>query len=85
MLGYSYIDTEDPISIPPPKVNGGLYVGEPAQQGAGWANIPVHPDPVTYSKQTMVPHQIPSYTRPGNNTVDSPYHEAKNNLVCRKS
>ncbi len=81
MLGYSYIDPT-PVTIPERSINGGLYTGQKFIEGAPWANVPVEPDVVPLSKNLQSANpppraapMLPSYTRPGNNQVNSPYHE----------
>lgn len=81
MLGYSYIDWQGPVEAPEPSLNGGLFTGAPFKPGAPWGNIPVKPDAVSLSQNLKTANppprameMLPSYTRPGNNHVDSPYH-----------
>jgi hypothetical protein len=95
-IAYSYIDWKGPIAPPPRKVNGGLYTGEPFAKEAKWGNVPVIPEAHVYAQNLESANpppygaaQIPSYTRPGNNYVEQPYHEYldKNkyeNLLCLK-
>lgn len=94
VLHYSYINMLQNIGIPERSVNGGLYTGEPFQQGAPWANIPVVPDADTYTQNLESANPppdaifVPSYTRPGNNTVNQYLHEPygeQYNFMCRKS
>jgi len=63
------------VPPPQPKLNGGLYTGEPFQKGAPWANVPVIAD-VDYmthiNLQSANPppqalYQYPGNVRPGNN------------------
>lgn len=92
-LGYSYIDWVYPTSIPPPKVNGGLYTGEPAT--GPWGNYPVIPEPHELSKNLLSADPPPnaekilvSYNREGNNNVKyddyEPYDKAHPYMLCRK-
>lgn len=81
MLDYAYIDPA-PVTIPPRAMNGGLYTGQSFAPGAAWANVPVEPDVVALSKNLQSANpppraaaMLPSYTRLGNNTVQSPYHD----------
>ena len=92
MLGFSYIDPTDPVGVPPMLPNGGLYTGQEPPKGAGWGAVPITPDAIPYSEHVYeaARHHIPGYTRPGNNTINSPYHrqydDVKNypGLMCRK-
>lgn len=65
--------------IPPPRLNGGLYTGEPFMKGAGWANIPIRPTTAYMTNQNLrsssiVPlpalFQMNVGYRPGNNSSD---------------
>jgi len=68
------------MTIPHPKLNGGLYTGEPFTKDAPWANVPVVPD-VDYmtniNLKTANPppgaiYQYPGHNRPGNNEQNMP-------------
>lgn len=94
MLYFSYIDTTQPTTVPPRSVNGGLYTGEPFRENAPWGNVPVVPEADTYTQNLQSANPppgamvIPSYTRPGNNTVNQAYHQqfgAPLNFMCMKS
>lgn len=96
MLGYSYIDWNGPVPVPERSVNGGLYTGEPFEANAPWANVPVQPDVIALAQNLKSANpppraieQLPSYTRPGNNLVNSPfhqvYHEAFPNIKVQRS
>ena len=67
-------------SIPPPKLNGGLYTGEAFLKNAPWGNIPVKPD-VDYmtninlrsaNPPTEAIYQYPGENRSGNNFQEMP-------------
>lgn len=81
-LEYSYID-ETVIGIPPRLPNGGLDTGP--QATGPWGNIPVVPDPISYSQNLLsadppkYAERLPvSYERPGNNPITYPYHDIYN-------
>jgi len=83
MFPYAEIDYSSPVPVPPPRVNGGLYVGAPAQPGAPWGNVAIRPEPADY----MAPHfelargHAPSYTRPGNSEQQNiPYQRMYDEL-----
>lgn len=69
---------QHPANIPPPKLNGGLYSGEPFAKGAPWGNVPVVPDAgymIHYNLRSANPptealYQYPGYDRPGNNKAN---------------
>jgi hypothetical protein len=85
MLHYSYIDPQEPISVPKPQVNGGLYTGEPFKQNAPWGNIAIEPESHVYAEKLNRLDSIPGYTRLGNNTQQFPAHEKydkKNRFIC---
>lgn len=74
---FSAIDPRDPVGVPPPRLNGGLYTGEPFRRDAPWGNIPVVPDAALLQRDTLlsagpppgvVGIQYASDARPGNNT-----------------
>ena len=65
--------------VPHPKLNGGLYTGEPFMKDAPWATIPVKPTWAYMTNQNLrsssiVPvsglFQMPVNYRPGNNSDD---------------
>ena len=94
MLSFSYIEESEPIpaTIPAPKPNGGLDTG--SQASGPWGNYPVQPDPVALSKNLLTAVGLPpnaekqptTFTRPGNNEVQYPYHRPYNpdkyNIRC---
>lgn len=92
MLGYSYIEAEEPIQIPPRQVNGGLYTGEPFKENAPWGNRPIIPEAHIMVSNLASQHpgaqdMIPGTTRLGNNTQVFPNHEKYNTsyqFMCRK-
>ena len=63
------------VPPPPPKLNGGLYTGEPFKEGAPWANVPVIADidyMIHHNLRSANPpiealFQYPGQVRPGNN------------------
>lgn len=74
---FSAIDPKAPCGIPPPKLNGGLYTGEPFRRDAPWGNTPVVPDSVLLIRDTLrsahpppgvTNRQYPGDSRPGNNS-----------------
>lgn len=82
-------------NIPPRKLNGGLYTGEPFAPGAPWANVPVIPDAgyMTYvnlrsaNPPAAALTQYPGGQRPGNNTQVMPGVEVcsqRYGLVCNR-
>ena len=72
-LEYTDLDYSPNVPIPPPPKNAGLYTGDVLFDKKPWGNtyeIPyVEPDAVSYSAVFYANHHIPSYNRPGNNTV----------------
>lgn len=87
-LSYSYLEKDAPSGIPPRKVNGGLYTGEEFQTNAKWGNVSIEPEAHVLVTQNLLSanpppdgiHQIPGYTREGNNKQYFPYHRRYNNL-----
>jgi hypothetical protein len=68
------------MTIPHPKLNGGLYTGEPFSPDAPWATVKVVPD-VDYMTNINLRsanpppgaiYQYPGNTRPGNNHQSMP-------------
>lgn len=64
-----------------PKLNGGLYTGEPFQKGAPWANVPMKPETGHYMNTLLKSANPPPLAqfhypgadqRPGNNTPELP-------------
>lgn len=63
------------VPPPQPKLNGGLYTGEPFAEGAPWANVPVVADidyMIHHNLRSANPpiealFQYPGTVRPGNN------------------
>jgi hypothetical protein len=62
-------------SIPEPQKNAGLYTGDVLFDKKPWGNNylqpKVQPDAVDYASQFYASHHIPSYNRPGNNTINT--------------
>jgi hypothetical protein len=62
------------------KLNGGLYTGEPFEEGAPWATVPVIPDAAYMTHQNLRSAnppvqalvQYPGGPRPGNNEQTMP-------------
>jgi len=84
-LAFSAIDPNDPVGIPPPKPNAGLYTGESFRVGAPWANVPTVPDAVLLQRDTLrsaepppdvVERQYAYDIRPGNNSGHPVTYEA---------
>lgn len=77
-LGFDLVpkNTDGSFNIPPRKVNGGLYTGEPAQPGAGYGNVPVLPAIAYWTHENLKSANPPEKARywmnvgyrPGNNT-----------------
>ncbi len=77
-IGWSEynFDETNYSQIPPPKINGGLYTGEPFKKDAPYRNFDVIPDEgylTTVNLQSADPppgakNQF-TYTRPGNNLL----------------
>jgi hypothetical protein len=93
-LAFSYVPST-PIEIPGPKLNGGLYTGEPFLPGAPWANVPVVPETGymihTNLRSANPPHQAltqyPGNNRPGNNHQNMPGVQIAANrygIMCNK-
>jgi len=76
--GYSYI----PLTYEyKPKLNGGLYTGEPFLKDAPWGNFPIKPETGQYINQNLTsanPPPLAQYHypsaehRPGNNEPELP-------------
>lgn len=64
--------------VPPPALNGGLFTGQPFQEGAPWANVPVRPTSAYITNVALrsanppvqALFQLQSGFRPGNNSDD---------------
>lgn len=71
---------EIPADIPPRRLNGGLYTGEPFWEGAPWRNFPVIP-----SVDFMMQHTLQSANPPPGASVQYPAsnHRPGNNSVAR--
>ncbi len=84
--------------LPPPAHNGGLYTGEPFEEGASWRNFPVRPEAVNVIYNNLrnmnVPPEEALYyfpgggIRPGNNMPELPLEYvntlrfSKTNAMC---
>lgn len=91
-LTYGDIDPTEPSTIPPRKVNGGLYTGETAT--GDWRCYPVVPEAHIYTTQNLRSANPPprgtdtiagGNTRIGNSTQVFPNHKKYNdtlNIYC---
>lgn len=85
-----YSEIENINIIVPEQINAGLYTGTVMFDKKPWGNTflqdKVNPDAVSYASQFYAPYHIPSYNRPGNNTIDtnlfSKYNESMYNFSC---
>jgi hypothetical protein len=81
-LMYSELDYSPNVKTPEALKNAGLYTGEVLFDKKPWGNnhvIPrIEPDAVAYCAQFYASHHIPSYNRPGNNSVNSPHYKTYN-------
>jgi len=72
-LGYAELKYGPNVGVPEPPKNAGLYTGDVYFDKKPWGNNykkpSVFPDAVDFSEQFYASHHIPSYNRPGNNTV----------------
>ena len=74
-MKFSPYDYPTYVPPPAPKLNGGLYTGEPFAKDAPWGNVPVIADidyMVHYNLRSANPpiealYQYPGTVRPGNN------------------
>lgn len=74
-MQYAPVNSGSYVPPPLPKLNGGLYTGEPFKEGAPWATVPVVPDidyMIHYNLRSANPpiqalFQYPGTNRPGNN------------------
>lgn len=64
-----------------PKLNGGLFTGQPFEKGAPWGNFPVEPETGAYINKNLMSANPPPLARyhypgaehrPGNNTPELP-------------
>lgn len=66
--------------LPPPRLNGGWFTGEPFRKGAGWADVPVRPESGSMMSDTLLSAHpppgaeahTPGFPRPGNNCQTMP-------------
>lgn len=74
-LMYSELDYNPNVNAPEPLKNAGLYTGDVLFDKKPWGNnyaFPrTEPNAVAYSSHFYASHHIPSYNRPGNNSVSS--------------
>jgi hypothetical protein len=74
-MQFSSYEYDTYVKPPEPKLNGGLYTGEPFAKDAPWANVPVIADidyMTHYNLRSANPpiealFQYPGTVRPGNN------------------
>lgn len=74
-MNFAPYDYAHYVPPPKPKLNGGLYTGEPFAKGAAWANVPVVPDIDYMIHQNLrsanppleALFHYPGTVRPGNN------------------
>ena len=77
---YAAYDSTHPVPPPMPKLNGGLYTGEPFAKDAPYANVPVIPDAGYMTHHNLASAnpppeastQYPGGPRPGNNFQPMP-------------
>ena len=75
-MNFSFLDSTENVSVPPPMQNAGLYSGIPYKKNK-WAkdySTPrLAPDAVEYSSQyfELAKGHIPTSSRPGNNSIPS--------------
>lgn len=88
-LDFTELDYEPNVPTPEPMKNAGLYTGDVLFDKKPWGNnyaTPrIEPDAVAYSSQFYAKHHIPSYNRPGNNTVNTDLYNQygeHNNINC---
>ena len=74
-LEYSELDYNPDMPVPEPLKNAGLYTGDVLFDKKPWGNTylkpKIDPDASIYASQFYAKHHIPSYNRPGNNTVST--------------
>jgi len=72
-LEYGELNYAPNVGVPIPPKNAGLYTGEVLFDKKPWGNNykqpSVFPDAVDFTAQFYASHHIPSFNRPGNNTV----------------
>lgn len=73
-------------NIPPRKLNGGLYTGEPFQKDAPWANVPVIPDSgyMTFYnlRSANPPAQALTQYQPGDRGGNNPTYQPHSYTSC---
>ena len=97
-LEYSELEYSPNLPSPQPLKNAGLYTGDVLFDKKPWGNTylkpKLDPDAAVYASQFYAKHHIPSYNRPGNNTVATNIydifrvqdnHQATYNLQCHNS
>ena len=81
-IEYTELDYKPNVPVPPPPKNAGLYTGDVLFDKKPWGNSyktpSIIPDAVAYSSQSYASHHIPSYNRPGNNTIDTQLYQKYN-------
>lgn len=66
--------------LPPPRVNGGLYTGEPAR--GPWGAVPIVPDADSIAQKKYFYGHVPINLRPGNNYTAFPGFTRVNEQFC---
>lgn len=81
-LEYSLLDYNPNVPAPEPLKNAGLYTGDVLFDKKPWGNNykteRIEPDAVAYCSQFYAKHHIPTYNRPGNNTVNTDLYNIYN-------
>ena len=74
-LEFAELDYDPNVPAPEPLKNAGLYTGDVMFDKKPWGNnykMPrITPDATAYCSQFYAKHHIPTYNRPGNNTVNT--------------
>lgn len=74
-LEYSKLDYDPNVPAPEHLRNAGLYTGDVLFDKKPWGNNykieRIKPDAVAYCSQFYAKHHIPTYNRPGNNTINT--------------
>jgi hypothetical protein len=94
-LEYSELEYNPDMPVPEPLKNAGLYTGDVLFDKKPWGNTylkpKIDPDATIYASQFYAKHHIPSYNRPGNNTVSTDLYDLfkldndkEYNLQCYK-
>jgi hypothetical protein len=88
-MPFSYLDPSENVGIPPPMPHAGLYAPDAAYTQTQWSKDyrgpRIEPDAVAYASHFYAPNHIPTYTRPGNNSIlNNPFKfsDTKYNSMC---